>query len=188
MNTKVRVKNGKKQSGVTLLQFALVAILGTGIATYTYTQYQQNQRSQQSEQMMDSLVGFFAKVKVVKQQWGTYQGFSNTSVWNSDEYLPATMKSAVRDQFVTPYSQNGITFGTTNTATDLSGTSTTLTNGYVTAVIANIPAERCIDEVENYIDKVIQVNVGTTRISGKAAMDTACAAITGTTNITLIDS
>ncbi|CCO46819.1 exported hypothetical protein [Vibrio nigripulchritudo SOn1] len=182
------VKGKKKQSGVAIVQFVLAGLLTALALTAAYSSYQSNQRAQQSDLMMDSLVSFFAKVKVVKRQWGSYVGFSNTSVWGSDEYLPQTMKSAVADQFVTPYSQNGLVFGTANTATDRNGNSTTLTNGFVTATIVDVTSERCVDEVENYVDKVIQVNVGTTRIASKAAMDTACAAITGTTNITLIDS
>ncbi|MCC2524946.1 MULTISPECIES: hypothetical protein [Vibrio] len=180
--------NKSRQKGLSLIEVVLGTLLIATATIAAYGTYKSNATSQASGQMKDAIVTFFARVTQEKQQWGDYNGFSNTSVWRSDSYLPATMKSTVTDQFITPYSQNGLTFGVASTVTDRSGQTTNIANGFISVIIEDVPAGRCLDEVRNYIDKVIQVQVGATRIVSKAAMDTTCAAVAGTTDITLTNS
>ncbi|MCG9578612.1 hypothetical protein L1D14_20550 [Vibrio tubiashii] len=181
-----QMKSRAKQAGAALLEYTVyAAIVGMAIIA-VYEWYARNQTTKESELMRDSLVSFYTKVTAVKQQWGHYNGYSNTSVWQSDELIPATMKSTVRGQFITPYSPNGLTFAPVSTITDRNGRTFNTPNAWLSATILNVPEGNCSDEVGRYVDKFVQVNVGTTRITGQAALDAACGAVSGTTSITII--
>ena len=180
------MQSRKKQSGMVLIEWLVVGVLIAIASVAAYNTLARETTVTESSQMRDALVNLFAKVKAVKSQWGDYNGYTNASFYLSDELLPASMKSTAANQFVTPYSENGLTFLPVSTVTNINGQTFNGTDGWLSVVIRNIPEGNCVDEVKRYLDKVIQVNVGSTRIDGQAALDAACGAASGTINITVI--
>lgn len=175
----------RKSLGFTLVEAGLVAALFSVAALAVMSSFQDKSRAQERQALRNNIIQFFAVAEQTKQSWGDYDGFSNSTVWQSDKLLPSAMKSSSEGKFITPYSDDGLTFSASDSAIDITGDSYSKNNGFVSVVIADVPSRDCNDTVEDYIGQVMQVDVGSTRIGDLAARDSACSSVNNTTDITL---
>ena len=176
----------KNQQGWTLIE-TLVTLMFVGVlAASAYSTYQSMTENQERSEFNSTIIKALGNAKSVKQQWGSYAGFSNTTVFNSKKMISAKYRSENDGQFTTPYSDNGIEFSPANSATMMDGTVLSGNDKYLQTIIKSVPSNLCSDTVDDFIASVLEVRVGGTRISGTEAKDAACSSASNSINITLI--
>ncbi|MDN3661086.1 type IV pilin protein [Vibrio agarivorans] len=169
------LQSRKKQKGIGLIGVVLAVIIVGIISAVAVNQYNQQEAATNRDNLRMELLRFFGTMKENKRAYGSYAGTTNQSVYQSAKLISDMYKSTTANQFITPYTDDGLDFAPVSTATDRSGKSFTSANNYIQVTLKDVPIEMCADTVDDYIDAVVQVNVGGTRIDGIAARDTACA-------------
>lgn len=169
------LKSTRKQKGIGLIPLVLAIIIVSIITSVAINQYNQQEAATNRENLRMELLRFFGTMKDNKRAYGSYAGTTNQSVWQSSKLISPMYKSNTANKFITPYTDDGLDFAPVSTATDRSGKQFTSANNYIQVTLKDVPLEMCADTVDDYIDAVVQVNVGGTRIDGIATRDTACA-------------
>lgn len=186
---KVSINNApkKKQRGMSLPSAVFGMALGAIVLISLVAIYQQRVRVTEREQFREEMLRVFGELKSSKITYRTYQGTSNQSVYQSDRMINQQYKSPTANQFTTPFSDNGLTFVPVGSATNRAGNTFTSANNYIQVTIADVPIEQCSDVVDDFMEAVVQVNVGTTRVHTIATRDAACS--TGSTvDVVLINN
>ncbi|WP_281188479.1 hypothetical protein [Vibrio harveyi] len=172
----VKMLSRRKQKGsYVLLGLVLAVIIGGILTAAMVNSYNQQTASTERDNLRQELLRFFATMKENKRAWGTYEGTTNQSVWLSNKLISDMYKSPTANQFTTPYTDDGLDFAPVSSATDRSGKSYTSANNYIQVTLKDVPIEQCTDTVDDYIDVVTQVTVGTTRVHSVPTRDSACA-------------
>ncbi|EGQ9239483.1 MULTISPECIES: hypothetical protein [Vibrio] len=165
----------KQRGNYILLGLVLAVIIGGILTAQAVSSYNQQTASTERDNLRQEMLRFFATMKENKRAYGSYVGTNNQSVWQSNKLISQTYKSTTANQFVTPYTDDGIDFAPVSTATDRTGKTFTSANNYIQVTLKDVPIEQCSDTVDDYIDVVTQVMVGTSRVHSIPTRDAACA-------------
>lgn len=185
-NMNRRSIGNRKQKGIGLVEILIGLLISGVIIAAAYTTYQSISQNQERDALKSAVLNVISNAKSVKQQYKSYDGFTNTTVFNSAKMIDDRYRSTTDDQFVTPYSSDGLEFSSVDTATMIDGTVLVGANLYLETVIKDVPESLCGDTVDDFISSVTEVQVGGTRIATNSAKDTACSSVSTTVDITLI--
>ncbi|MBF4437896.1 prokaryotic N- methylation motif domain protein, partial [Vibrio anguillarum] len=100
----------------------------------------------------------------MKRAFGSYAGVDNAFVYNSTKMVEVTTKSPTSNQFITPYSTDGLTIAPTNATQMVNGTNLTGTNRFLMVTIKSVPKHQCQDTVLDFFNSALEVRVGTVRV------------------------
>lgn len=185
-----QIPKGKrsKQNGVTVVG-ALIAIVIGGIVTAgLYELYANWEKTNKTEESVGIINKAFDNLPDLKQAFGTYNGLNNTVVYNSMEIVLENTKSPVVDTFTTPFSTDGLTFTSVDSATLISGRVMAGVNQFAKIEMHDVTDELCLDIVTDVFDRALEIQVGTTRVAEVGAAATQCAAVATTTDLVFISN
>lgn len=190
-NTKLRqMTQGKrsKQKGVTVVGALIAIVIGGIITAGLYELYANWEKTNKTEQAVGIINKAFDNLPDLKQAFGTYNGLNNTVVYNSMEIVLENTKSPVADAFTTPFSTDGLTFSSVDSATLISGRVLTAVNQFAQIEMHDVTDELCLDIVTDVFDRALEIQVGTTRVADVGAAATQCAAVSQTTDLVFISN
>lgn len=174
-----RVPRNQKQAGMALPQTIMALAIIAAATAVSVQEYNTYQRKKDVAQLVDVC----QKVKVAQetyvQQWKHFKGFSNSDVWRNDGWVPEAIKNSVEDQFLTPYSDDGIAFAEAATVTNRDGktfNSAAATPRWLQTTFSELDTNSCMAFVDAIIGDALQVTVGSTRIVTNPQKVTACKA------------
>ncbi|ELP5729335.1 type II secretion system protein [Vibrio vulnificus] len=182
---KQTMRKSKKQTGFTIVEALIVIVILAIVLGVAYNRYANWKQSNNREIVKNMITKVLDNAPQTRNARGSFDGVNNAYVYNSARLSLSNHRSPTANQFITPYSSNGITWEAVNGATLLDGTTLSATNQYLKGTIHSVPQALCVDTVEDFIDKVLEVQVAGTRIT-HANTATQCAAAGTTTDIAVI--
>lgn len=164
----------KKQQGFLLsTEFVVIMVAVSVIAAGIFSTMGDSDDKQRVEEAARVLVQASTNIRNRMDGFDVYTGLNNQTCYDS-QIFPSDWKSTTANTFITPFSDNGLTCGTRDTATNRSGITTTGTGKYHTFTLTGIESDQCNDLVASVIDKFIQIDVGGNRIDSNATLVTNC--------------
>ncbi|WP_390240798.1 prokaryotic N- methylation motif domain protein [Vibrio sp. R78045] len=177
-----------KQKGVSIVGAILVVVMGSiGLAVIygMYANWEEGNKTRTAVAMVNKA---FDNLPALKETYGTYDGLSNQVVYNSNEIVLEDDKSVTADEFVTPFSTNGLTFTSVDSATLINGRVLSGVDQYAQITMSEVTNTLCQDIVQGLFERALEIRVGTTRVATMPAVTTQCAAAGTTTNLVFISN
>ncbi|EJG1066179.1 hypothetical protein J0674_20745 [Vibrio parahaemolyticus] len=106
--------------------------------------------------------------------FGSYASVDNTDCYDKNIW-PSSWLSATQDEFTTPFSDNGLTCGSVDTATNRDGITSTGTGKFYTFTFSNVETDQCNLLVGRVFQNFVEIQVEGTRIDGNDTLKTQCA-------------
>ncbi|EHA1126475.1 hypothetical protein BOO92_18320 [Vibrio navarrensis] len=170
---KPRSKRSKKQMGWTLIEYLVTFAAVAGLAAYAFAKMGDNTETRKIETAKTVLADGAEKIRTRYRSWGNYSNVTNTSCYQG-KIFPSDWLSATADQFTTPFSDNGLTCGSVNTATDLDGNTSSGTGKYFTFTLSNLTRSQCDYLVNELVRQFTEVQIGTDRVDSNLVVESKC--------------
>ncbi|MDD9175991.1 prepilin-type N-terminal cleavage/methylation domain-containing protein [Aliivibrio sp. S3MY1] len=187
-NRNMRFPQKKKNAGWTLVEIVIAIVIAGILAAGGYNVYSNWQQNQKSESMLSILNKSFDTLPKMKTTYGSYDGLNNAYAYTSKRIVLDTTKSPTANKFVTPFSTDGLTYDSVDSATLKSGRVLSGTDQFISIIANDVEGDLCQDIVEGMFARIDEIRVGSTRVATAPAITTACAAAGTSINITFINN
>ncbi len=187
-NKNMQSMRKKKQGGFVLPSYLIVAVLialGLGGVYAAYANYMVTKKGSDTIELLNKA---FDNLPTIKESFGTYSDLNNTLVYNSNKIVVEDVKSPTADTFTTPFSTDGLTFASADSATLINGRVLAATDQFARIDVHDVTDDLCLDIVTGMFERALEIRVGTTRVDGAAAATTQCAAVGTTTDLVFISN
>ncbi len=151
------------------LVMAFVGIIVAVIATTMGDESEANLISDAEK----ALISAQQKAKQNMGGFDNYTGFSTSDCWDKNLF-PTSWKSSTHDEFTTPFSDNGLTCGAVDTATNIAGITSTGTGKYITFTFSGVETEQCNQLVSRVFQNFVEIQVAGTRINSNTTLNAQC--------------
>ncbi|KAB0482466.1 hypothetical protein F7Q91_03390 [Vibrio chagasii] len=163
---------------------AVLIFLGVMVVGYATTLGDSSEDNQVTK-ARTALITASEKMRTTVGGFGSYTSVNNKDCYDKDIF-PSDWLSATADQFTTPFTDNGLTCASADTATNKDGITTTGTGKYFTFALSGVETDQCNKLVANTFQQFVEIQVEGTRIDGNATMKTQCSSADSVT-ITFIN-
>lgn len=169
------LKKHRKRSGAYLsIEYAVVfAAIGVGVGYMLLTQGDTNESTLIQNAQTDILQAV-EKARKTNGAFDDYASFNNQDCYDKNIF-PSSWLSGTQDEFTTPFSDDGLTCGSVDAATNKAGITTTGTGKFFTFEFSNVETDQCNNLVGALFEQIIEIQVEGTRIDGNNTMKSQCA-------------
>ena len=175
LQSKNLVKEHKKRGGFAISGELQAVLIFLGIMVVGYaTTMGDNSEDAQVNSAKSALISASEKMRTTVGGFGDYSSVDNTDCYDKDIF-PSDWLSGTQDEFTTPFSDDGLTCGSADTATNRAGVTTTGTGKYFTFTFTNVERDQCNKLVATTFQQFVEIQVEGTRIDGNNTMKTQCA-------------
>lgn len=187
-NRNIRFSQKKKNGGWTLIEIVIAIVIAGILTGGIYNLYSNWQKNKKTDDILTIINKSFDTLPKMKTTYGSYDGLGNAYVYTSERIVLSTVKSPTANQFVTPFSTNGLTYDSVDSATLKNGRVLSGTDQFASLIVSDVEGALCQDIVEGMFARIDEIRVGSTRVATAPAITTACAAAGTSINITFINN
>lgn len=171
----------KRQGGFVLsTEYVIVIAAATAILVGVFSTMGDSDDERVVSEAITTMTKASENLRARMQGFADYSDVDNTTCYDS-QIFPSSWKSDTQDQFTTSFSDDGLTCGSVDTATNKAGVTSTGTGKYHTFTLTGVETDQCNQLVAGLIDKFVEIDVNATRIDSNTTLTTQCAASTSNT-------
>lgn len=172
-----------KQKGMALPGYIIASVLFALGLLGVYSIYDNQMTQKSANDTIDIVNKAFDNLPPYKQQFGSYADLDNNVAWVSNALVVDNVKSPTQGEFTTPFSTDGLTFGSADTVTLKSGRVLNAPDQFARIDVHDVNGDVCLDIITGLFSRALEIRVGTTRVAGGAAATTQCAAAGDTVDL-----